>query len=316
MQSVSPRQLARAIGASESSVKRWCDRGMLASVKTAGGHRRLLLCGILDFLGKQGYALIRPEEIGLPTAVAGRFQCEEKLRIAFHSALEQGDRRVCQRLLAELRLAGCRMDWICDEILATAMEAIGDRWCEGQLEIYQERRACEIIVALLWDLIHWLPPVPLDAPRAIGCSLAGDHYVLPSRMVELILRDAGWNAASLGCNVPIESLAAALRTHCPRVIWISVSHVVDRESFLRQYEQLWQLAQEFGTAVAVGGLALSVDLRKRMNYSLYGDKLQHLVNFVTELRRERQVAGKETISQGLPVSKSVAVPKSNDESSN
>ncbi|MDA0657371.1 MAG: B12-binding domain-containing protein [Planctomycetota bacterium] len=285
MQSVSPRQLARAIGASESSVKRWCDRGLVASLKTAGGHRRLLLCTILEFLEKHGYALIRPEEIGLPATVAGRFQCEEKLRAAFNLALEQGDQRVCRRLLAELRLAGCRIDWICDEILAVAMEAIGRLWHAGQLEIYQERRACEIVVSLLWELVHWTPPVPLDAPSAIGCGLEGDHYALPSHMVEVILRDAGWNAASLGCNVPIESLAAAMSAHRPRVIWICVSHVVDKESFLSKYEQLWRSAQQLGTAVAVGGYALSSDLRKSMSYSFYGDKFQHLVNFVTELQR-------------------------------
>ena len=40
---LSPRQLAVAIGVSESSLKRWADDGRLAVERTAGGHRRIPL---------------------------------------------------------------------------------------------------------------------------------------------------------------------------------------------------------------------------------------------------------------------------------
>jgi len=37
---LSTRQVATLLGVGGSSVKRWADRGLLACVKTAGGHRR------------------------------------------------------------------------------------------------------------------------------------------------------------------------------------------------------------------------------------------------------------------------------------
>ena len=38
---LSPREVAVALGVSESSVKRWVDLGELAALRTAGGHRRI-----------------------------------------------------------------------------------------------------------------------------------------------------------------------------------------------------------------------------------------------------------------------------------
>ena len=67
---ISPRQLAEAIGVSESSVKRWCDDGELAASRTAGGHRRLPIPGVVEFLRRTGRPVQKPNLLGLP-AVCG-----------------------------------------------------------------------------------------------------------------------------------------------------------------------------------------------------------------------------------------------------
>ena len=38
---LSPKELADAIGVSESSIKRWVDNGEIQATKTSGGHRRI-----------------------------------------------------------------------------------------------------------------------------------------------------------------------------------------------------------------------------------------------------------------------------------
>ena len=58
---VSPKQLADAIQVSESSIKRWCDRGVIATVRTAGGHRRIPLTDVLRFVRDHDYAVLHPE---------------------------------------------------------------------------------------------------------------------------------------------------------------------------------------------------------------------------------------------------------------
>ena len=68
---VSPKQLARAIQVSESSIKRWCDQGVISTVRTAGGHRRIDMPDVMRFLRDNRYDLVRPEVLGLP-ATTGR----------------------------------------------------------------------------------------------------------------------------------------------------------------------------------------------------------------------------------------------------
>ncbi len=46
-QLLTPKQVARAIQVSESSIKRWCDRGTIPAEYTAGGHRRIPLAELV-----------------------------------------------------------------------------------------------------------------------------------------------------------------------------------------------------------------------------------------------------------------------------
>ncbi len=83
---LTPRQVARAMGVSEASLKRWCDRDLIPSVRTAGGHRRLELGGVLQYLRESGRPLPAPEVLGLPSAVGKGSQVMAK-------AVRRGDGR-------------------------------------------------------------------------------------------------------------------------------------------------------------------------------------------------------------------------------
>lgn len=260
---LTPKQVARAIRVSESSVKRWCDNGAIPTRYTAGGHRRIPLYGLLDFLKASHYQLADPEVLGLPAVCLREARSVETSSEPLANALLAGDDALCRQILVELYLAEHSISAICDGALARAFELIGTRWSCGEAEIYQERRGCEIALRNLHELQSLINPPPPGAPRAMGATPTGDYYLLATTMAELVLQEAGWNARSLGSNIPLETLRHAIRDQEPKLLWLSCTHLAQPDEFLPAYRALHD---EFGDRVAfvVGGQALHESLRQQM----------------------------------------------------
>ena len=279
---LTPKQVANAIAVSESSVKRWCDKGSIPTKYTAGGHRRIALPGLLQFLREQNYEIARPELLGLPSNTGRSVRVIERASEALVTALTEGHEEETRRILIDLYLAEHSLGAICDQVIAPAFEKIGNLWECGSAEVFQERQGCEFTLRVLHELGTLIESPPSGAPKAIGAAPAGDQYNLATTMAELVLRDAGWNATSLGDNLPLATLGEAIKKHRPRVFWLSCSHLHDVGSFLDEYTRLHD---EFGLSVAfvVGGRALSEELRQKMKYAAFCDNMQHLQGFVQSL---------------------------------
>ncbi|MGB9623410.1 MAG: B12-binding domain-containing protein [Phycisphaerae bacterium] len=281
---LTPKQVARSIGVSEASLKRWCDKGVVPSVRTAGGHRRIPIAGVVQFLRETGYPIVEPEVLGLPPATGRGGETIERARRHMRSALEDGDEQRTARLVFDLYLAGHTACDICDRVLAPAFHDIGARWQHGEIEVYEERRGCEVCMRSLYQLRRVLPPVPASALRAIGATPEGDPYAIPTLMAEIVLREAGWRAESYGCGHPFSTLCAAVRTVRPQLFWLSVSTIGSVPEFLGGYAKLYDTAVECGVPVAVGGRALTEEIRRAMQYAAHGDTLRHLIAFARTLK--------------------------------
>ena len=288
---VSPKQVARAIQVSESSVKRWCDKGVIPFQKTAGGHRRIPLARLLEFLRESKQTLVRPELIGLPATTGQTSRVIDRAAEQLTDALVSGDEEKCRQITLDLYLAEHSVSAIFDHVFAHAFEAIGERWECGDAEVYQERRGCEIALRVIHELRALISAPPAGAPLAIGGAVEGDPYNLGTAMAEVVLRDAKWNAVSLGINLPFTTLAEAIKQHRPRLFWISCSHILDEDEFLRGYLELYD---QFGLDVAfvVGGRSLVDSLRQQMKYAAFCDNMQHLEAFAQTLREASERQGK------------------------
>jgi excisionase family DNA binding protein len=162
---LSPRQVAEAIGVSESSLKRWCDSGLIPTRRTAGGHRRVPVAGVVAFLRERGF----------------------------------------------------------------------------------------------------------------------DPYTLPVAVAELVLRDTGWNATSLGSGNPAASLCAAIDDLSPRLVCVSASAISDAATFTADCNELYEHARSRGTALALGGRAITRELREGIRYSVFCQSMSALVGFAESL---------------------------------
>lgn len=275
----SPKQLGRAIGVSEASIKRWCDKGILPCSRTAGGHRRLPLHAIIDFIKENDFDLVHPEVLGLPATVgSGPRVIDQACRLFIH-ALEQGNEDPCLGVALDLCLAGHDMAEIADSLIAPSFHALGNRWQHGEVEVYQERRAVEVTRSVLLRLKDTLKSPDNAAPVAIGATVEGDPYSLPGLLAELVLLELGWQARFLGSGLPYDTIVQAVEDLSPRMLWLSVSSLVDKDQFVRNYRRLYDVCLSQQCAVVVGGRALTESLRRKIQYASYGDNLKHLRAF-------------------------------------
>lgn len=281
---VSPSQAARAIGVSESSLKRWCDSGLLQVVRTAGGHRKIAIGEVIRFASSNGTSLVTPEEFSLSITRENPASRIEDSPSRLAEALLAGKEIAAKQILLDLFLANHSISMLCDEVVAPAFNVIGERWSCQTANVYQERRGCAIIMWVLHELRQLIPPVEFGR-TALGGTMAGDSYEIPSAMAELVLRSIGYDAQNLGTSIPAPELATAVRDLRPQLFWLSVSHVSDEQHFVDDCAEIAAACSAVGTSLVVGGRALNEAVRRRLTYSAYCDTMKHLETFARDLRR-------------------------------
>ena len=301
---VSPKQVARAIGVSESSLKRWCDQGLLPTIRTPGGHRRLPISGVLAYLRSQRQRLVAPELLGLPATSGSSKRVVARARDEMREALLAGSERPARGIVFDLWLAGQSLARIFDQVIAAAFAEIGAKWACHEADVYQERRACEIILRILHEVRLGLPQ---GDPKwtAVGGTVEGDHYLLPTTMAEIVLQEQGWSAHSVGASLPFASLVKVLRESRPRLFWLSVSHI-ESPAFPQEFATLKAAADQAGTALVVGGFALQGAVRQQIRYSALCESMQNLEDFAAALRRDSRGGGgssDDTTADGRTVRK-------------
>ena len=273
----SPKTVAKAIGVSESTLKRWVDSGRIAATKTAGGHRRLQRAHVLEFLrGKTKYALAQPTVLGLPDFGNTQIENSNDATSQLLEHLLKPDQDGCRNLLVYLFVNRWTIEEIIDQVVAPAFAKIGQQWTEGKVEVYQERRACEICLGVLKEIRLMLVPPSENAPKAIGGTLENDHYVLPTFSVEVTLASYGWNATSLGSSLPFDTLLAAVKAENPKLFWLSISNVENEPSLIEKLNEFSAQVPEH-TSLVIGGNAITPSLRASIKNATCCDNLSQLV---------------------------------------
>lgn len=284
---VSPKQVARAIGVSESSLKRWCDQGLIKTFKTAGGHRKMQISDVMSFIRERDQTLVAPEILELPSTTEGAELGLVRARPLLVEALLSGNEQVARQVVFDLYLAKHPLFVICDQVIAGAFRDIGDRWACNEADAYQERRGCEIMMRILFDLRRRQKLAP-KARLAIGATIEGDFYTLPCTMAELVLREAGWNATSLGMSLPFASMIRAIHETKPKLFWLSVSYIPPSTDFVKEFATLSKACAQMGVALAVGGRVLTESTRKQLSHSTYCDTMQSLEAFARTLAHHQR----------------------------
>lgn len=255
---LSTRDLARAIGVSESSIKRWADEGVIRSARTAGGHRRIPLSEAVRFIRDSHSTVVHPEFLGLPEAAvaspAADQSGDESARLT--SYLLAGAGPAARGLIHSLYLQGHGVAAIADGPIRAAMAHIGELWRHDPDGIFLEHRATDIC-ALALNHLRSIFPERSDAPLALGAAPADDPYLLPSLTAATALAAERFRTVNLGPDTPFDTLERAVTETQPRIVWLSVSTVTDPAALRGSIERFARAVEPAGVSVVVGGRGLA-----------------------------------------------------------
>ena len=183
--------------------------------------------------------------------------------------LVAGEEHACKQLIFDAYKFGrTQVQAVC-AALASAFHKIGDAWECSKIDTYTEHVASQIGHRVLLDLRSRLPKSSPSGPKAIGCTAEKDPYSLPTMMVELVLRELGWEASSLGTNLPLELLEPALDNMQPELCWVSVSYVASMPRLKQQLSHLGRIADMKGIQVICGGQAIDEYMIREVPHLTY-----------------------------------------------
>ena len=137
---------------------------------------------------------------------------------------------------------------VCTGVLQAAISEVGNRWYSGTATAHQEHFATELATRQIERLIAAAQSPDRDRHILLGCP-AGEQHSLGTLLLTLLLRRRGWDAISLGANVPTEDFAATIRHLRPAGIVLSAEILRTAASL---YEAVSSLTT-FGIAVGYGG---------------------------------------------------------------
>ncbi len=225
-------EVARILGVTPGSVKRWADQGILRCERTAGRHRRFDRAEVDRFLRHRD-AGGGPVERWVETLLA------EPDVLALHSDL-----------LAERARLGAW--WRVAESLGPVLGEIGARWESGSLSILGEHLASERLARALARVAESLPPRP-GAPRVLLVTAEGDDHTLGLSLAEVCAREFGWQALWAGRVTPLAEVVAVVAGGEAEAVAVSASPVCTAGDLLAQTERLGAICRAGEVALAMGG---------------------------------------------------------------
>ncbi|MEM6688244.1 MAG: helix-turn-helix domain-containing protein [Planctomycetota bacterium] len=244
-------EFAKALGVSESSVRRMADAGELQFHRTRGGHRRIPVPEAVRYVRESKTRILRPDLLGLevdPSEVS-LGTVEEKML----AVLRAGHASAVISLMQSLYASGMSIASMCDGPIAHAMDVIGAAWPHDKKAIFIEHRATILCCRALNQLRLSIPDPEVDAPQAIGGAMSGDRYLLPTLMASLVMHDLGFNETNLGPDLPLDVLTDCVADEKPALLWLSVCEPIRSRTQLREVSRLGEVASQSNTRFIIGG---------------------------------------------------------------
>ena len=230
-------EVAKILGVTAGSVKRWTDLGLLRCARTVGRHRRFDPVEV-DRFRKDQTGEVQPEH---GPDVEGWLDL----------LLSDADPH---QLLTTLYSERARLGawWKVAESLAAVLEEMGERWTEGSLSILEEHMASERLSRILAQVSDQLPSRP-GAPRLLLTTAEGEEHTLGLSLAEMVIREHGWPVLWAGRRVPLSEIVAHVASGAVDAVAVAASSMADPGVLLAQTERLGAICRAGEVHLLLGG---------------------------------------------------------------
>jgi excisionase family DNA binding protein len=291
--SISPRQAARTLGVGESTVKRWCDRGLLPFRKTGGGHRRLAPADLVEFARNRGHPLADPSVLGLPPVAGSAPYVLDRATGDLVRALAAGSGERLVRIAADLVAAGRTPVEFVDGALAPALASFEARIAAGEFDPIHRDLALGALDRALHRLRELLPEPRHSLPPALVAGAAAEPRL---DLAAIALEQAGWRTRTLR-TTPFESLARAVTRITPPLLCLRLDRIESEISFLRAHGELDEAIEKAGTALLLGGEAMTEEIRRQVRFTGFYETHERLSGAARSLLRALERARRSAVSR-------------------
>ena len=181
---------------------------------------------------------------------------------AYADALLSGDEAAAEIAIREAMDSGLETAQIDDEIIAPALWLVGDLWERGEISVADEHVATEISIRVL-ALQREAQRVAQTRgeQRVVLAAPAGEQHIVALRMVDNLLRNAGYDVAMLGSDVPGEDLITLMHRRPPAVVCLTSTMAEPAGEVLATIGALQRRWPAMGFVIGGSGLASRVHSR-------------------------------------------------------
>ena len=175
----------------------------------------------------------------------------------FLLALLRGDEAAAEELVSRSRCRGADTALAVRDLVMPALCEVGRMWTRGEASIAEEHLATALVSRVLSRSSGGAAIRAGSAPRIVFACLAGEFHDLGIRFLADVARESGWDAESLGANVPREALVRFVRQRPPAALALSLSlagHIPEAAQTIAEVR-----AAAPHITILVGGLAILED---------------------------------------------------------
>lgn len=153
---------------------------------------------------------------------------------------------------------GIPVPQVLTEVVAPAMEEVGERWLRDELNVADEHAATAIADTVVSVLTAAGPYGSTTPPVVVVACAEGEWHTMPPRLLAGALRADGYDVTFLGPSMPPTHLARFLERSRADLLGISCSTPLTFEGVL----SCVQVGHDAGIPVLVGGRAMGTDDRR------------------------------------------------------